>query len=75
MMSGIHEDFAKEFEGLKGKTIRETKTFGNDEFLMFEMLVGNQRLCWEVAVYPNKGGRCFLMPENSVDGAGIFPLR
>ena len=68
---GVHSDFKKEFELLIGQKVNSVGCSFADGYSLFEMHVGNKRICWEI---PDDNGRCFIMNEDDVDGAGIFPL-
>ena len=74
----IHPGFIEELNKLDGKRINSancglvSSQYG--DFIAVELLIGDKRLCIEVAVFPAKGGRYFTLDKEAVDGAGVFPL-
>ena len=71
MNARISTDFKVAFEELSGNTVTQAACIASGDFQQFELKIGGQRLCWEVK---EGDGRCFLMKEDAVDGAGVFPL-
>ncbi len=69
----IDTRFAEIFDDFENETVVLSRCSCRDGTLYFELQIKGQRLCWSVD-YGNQGGRCFLMNENAVDGAGIFPI-
>ena len=69
----MDQQFIVTMKELVGQTVKavsmgETK---DGRYMLFDLHIGNKRLCFEV----NKiSGRAFLMGEEAVDGAGVFPL-
>lgn len=45
--------------------------------MLFQLHVEDELLCFEVAKPDPQfwGGRCFIMRDDAVDGAGVFPLQ
>lgn len=76
----IHQGFVTELKKLEGKRLESTNCGivssdnDNEDFIVIELLIGDKRLCAEIAVSPAKGGRYFILNKDQVDGAGVFPL-
>ena len=73
--SEIHESFVRRFRTLRNGHVNGlacgTVEIDGRTIRLFELLIGKQRICWEVE---DGHGRCFMMSEDGVDGAGVFPL-
>ena len=67
--------FIDKFRALRGESVTGlacgTVKVGKKTVKCFELQIGDQRICWEIE---DGHGRCFSMDEDSVDGAGVFPL-
>ncbi len=72
----MHEKFIEEIKKLTGKAIKSIGVGENESHMLFQLHVGDELLCFEVAKPDPKcwGGRCFIMKDYAVDGAGVFPL-
>ena len=76
----LHSDFLKKLMGFEGQEIRsiftdKRETPKGEVYMVFQFHIDDSLLCFEIAKDINsRGGRCFIMNDTAVDGAGIFPI-
>lgn len=74
----IHPGFITELNKLEGKRIESANSglvsSKDGDFIAVELVIEDKRLCSEIAIFPAKGGRYFILDKEAVDGAGVFPL-
>lgn len=71
-----HPDFADMLAAMIGEEIKDIAVGGTADHMLFQFHVGHKLLCFEIprSGQEERGGRCLIIEEGNVDGAGIFPL-